>query len=293
VLVYRPFADTDTAQLEWVSRNGKDAAPVGPPGPYIGVDLAPDASVAAVTRSTERDVNIWLIDINRGSPSRLTSNVFAQTPRWSPRGDALAYAAIHDAPPMPVIRTLAGDEKRLVRVLSATNITSWSPDGRWVVAHATDVKTLGDVWLYATDGQAAPRAILRSAFDEREAAVSPNGKLVAFLSNDTETQEVYIATFPEPGRRLKVSTSGGAAPRWNGDGTELFFRSGDRMVVVAVPSQWNGDLPGVGAERTLFTLPPNVTAWTVAPDGQRFLLNRRVAEAVEPPAEVVVNWASR
>ena len=295
VLVYRPAADADMAQLEWVSRGGKDVQPIGQPGPYLGVDLSPDGNVAAVGHSTERDINIFFIDVLRGgSPSRFTSDIYAQTPRWSPHGDALAFAAIHDAPPMPVVRTLAGEEKRLARGLSSANVTSWSPDGRWVVADATDVKTLGDVWLYATDGQTPPRAILRSESNERAAAVSPvTGKLVAFMSEDRKTREVYIAAFPEPRRRQKVSTAGGTAPRWNGDGSELFFRSGDRIVVVDVPTQWDGDLPSVGAERTLFTLPPDVTAWTVTADGQRFLLNRRVAQAVEPPAEVVINWANR
>lgn len=162
-----------------------------------------------------------------------------------------------------------------------------------MVGQAVDVKTLSDVWLYPTDGKGNPKPFLRTTFDERAGAVSPNGTLMAFTSDDTGTTEVYIAAFPEPGRRLKVSTSSAGFPQWNGDGTELLFRVGQRIVSVAVPRQWTGELPAVGPERVLFTLPANVNAWTVSRDGQRFLINRRVAEAAEPRPEVVVNWASR
>jgi Tol biopolymer transport system component len=282
-----------TSQPTWIARNGTRQGTVGPPGPHDSFDLSPDGRTLATDRHAGRETSIWLIDVERGTSTRFTSDAYSATPRWSPQGDGLVFVSARDTPPNPFIRTLAGAERRLARLPRAAVIEDWTPDGKWVIGEFLDVKTGWDLWLFATSGDKAPEVFLQTPFGERCAVISPDGRSVAFTSDESGTNEVYVTSFPRPGRRVRVSTAGGESPRWNGDGTELFLQAGKKIMAVGVTPAVAGSVPGIGLPRELFTLPEGAGYWIAARDGQRFLVDIEVTKAVPPPVQVVVNWRTR
>ena len=293
VLVYQQEPDDGISQATWFARNGIRLGTVGPQGPHASLDLSPDGNTIAVGQSTERETSIWLIDVERGTSTRFTSDPYSATPKWSPMGDALAFVSARDTPPNPFVRTLAGVEHRLARIPQAVFLTSWSLDGQWVIGQIVDVKTQADLWLFATSGDKAPEVFLQTPFDERDAVISPDGRTVAFTSDESGTKEVYVTSFPKPGRRVRVSTAGGESPRWNGDGKELFFQTGKKIVAVGISAAATASVPGIGVPRELFAFPEGASYWIATRDGQRFLVDIEVTKATSPPVQVVVNWRAR
>jgi Tol biopolymer transport system component len=133
---------------------------------------------------------------------------------------------------------------------------------------------------------------LKTPFSEREADISPDNQWVAFRSDESGASETYVATFPEPGRRVRVSTDGGWSPRWGDDGTELFFGSKGKVMAASITVTGRGEKDiQVGVSRDLFALPDESSIWTPAKGGQRFLVGVQVTKAVPAPIQVVFNWS--
>ena len=169
--------------------------------------------------------------------------------------------------------------------------TSWSPDGRFILFGAGSGES-ADLWSLSLAGDRKPIPFMQTPYAEREGRFSPDGRWIAFVSNESGRAEVYVAPFPATGAKTRVSAGGGDAPRWRGDQRELFFRAPDNTIMAA-DVDGRGPAIKVGNIRPLFTTQP-VTgrgdAYDVSPDGQRFLVNTFVEEATSAPITLVVNW---
>jgi eukaryotic-like serine/threonine-protein kinase len=294
VLVYQPEGEPPMRQLVWVSRGGARLGPLGAPAPLFHTfAISPDGRTIAVSHDTEPETSIWLIDVARGTETRFTSGSYSADPVWGPKGGQLGFVSVRDTPPNPFVRTLGGAEQRLARVGEEVVLTSWAPDGKLVIGAMRNVTTGEDLFLFPTSGDKPPEPFLQTPFNEFDAQISPDGRVVAFTSNESGTNEVYLTSFPSAGRHLRVSASGGTTPRWRGDGRELYLQAGADIMAASVTPAPAGGFPDIGGPHTLFTLPADTDTWAVAPDGQRFLVATLVHPAVPAPVHVVVNWLGR
>ena len=137
------------------------------------------------------------------------------------------FAAARDTPPNLYVKRIgaAGDEERLFRNTLQSFPQSWSPDGRFIAYVTVDPKTAADIWLLPLAGDRKPTPLLQTRFTEQHARISPDGRWMAYSSNESGRQDVYVTRFPEPGGKWPVSTNGGGFPVWRRDGRELFYRA--------------------------------------------------------------------
>jgi Tol biopolymer transport system component len=208
-----------------------------------------------------------------------------ETPVWSPDGTLLAWMSGRRT---LTRRTAAADrpDESVRKLESPAHATDWSPDGRWIVVSESRPGTRADLWLIpAASGE--PRAYAQSPFNEIDGAVSPDGRWIAYASDESGRFEIYVDSFPTPGTRGRLSSGGGQDPRWNADGTELFFRRASEVHVVR-PSL--AAVPEAAASERLFDARADIRAYDVTPDGRRFLLNLPADEADRGDVSVVVNW---
>jgi Tol biopolymer transport system component len=286
----------DTTQLTWVDRTGRATGTVGAPGAYGHIALSSDGTRVALERSNPAD-GIWVVDIARGGTVRIASEVYTTSPVWSPDGDAILYAAARDTPPNLFVKRLSasGETERLVQTPIQHFPTHWSPDGRLAIYVVFDAKTRADLWMMPVFGDRTPTLILQTPANEYNARISPDGRWIAYESDESGRYEVYVTSFPRPGRRWLVSVNGGKEPVWGRDGRELYYLSdsGNRTLTAVPVSTSPSFEPGVPAplfESRAVRVPaggPGAT-YDVAGDG-RFLINTLV-ERSSAPLSVVLNW---
>ena len=292
----------------WVDRTGRET-PVDMGGPVgltplgnAGWALSPDGRRLAISLSGESGDAIWVKELPAGPLSRVTlDSAQAFRPRWLPGGRALSYIA--NSSDGLELRRVAADGTGRAELLARNprNLYegSVSPDGRWIVARtAGGVGRQGrDIIAFRVGDTTAVPLIANASFDEAAFALSPDGRWIAYESDETGRREVYVRPFPATdGGKWQASTSGGMAPVWARNGRELFFvDAARRMTAVSVAG---GSEPRFGERRALFTLSPDdylddntyYTPFDVGPDG-RFIMARRVrSEGEAPPLIVVENW---
>ena len=175
--------------------------------------------------------------------------------------------------------------------------TDWSRDGRFIIYHQTDPKTKWDVWVLPApgSGEAKPQPVVQTEANENAGTLSPDGRWLAYASDESGRYEVYVQSFPGGGGKRQVSTGGGNNPRWRRDGRELFYYAGDGKLMVAPAPR--GESFETGAAVSLFefraaTLQNYFAPFAVTDDGQRFLINAVVETEPNSPLTVVVNWAA-
>lgn len=302
-LVHR--GGTPDYQVEWRDRTGQVLGTVGEPGQYSHVSLSPDGTRAAVVRenrANRSDQDIWLLDLQRNTTTRLTSDPLPESiPAWSPDSRSLWFAVGHDSADIRM-RSLDGTERMVVRgtdldgvwvnpLLTTLHI---SADGRWLT-FSTDTRgpTRSDLWMLPLNGSAAPALLLRQEFDQIQPSVSPDRRWLAYVSNEAGANEVFVRALtdangtggiPTLGSPTLVSRDGGRSPRWRADSRELFYQTlGGAIMSVGV----SGD--SFTEPSQLFTAPGALFEWGVTPDGQRFLL-ALPADNSDLPFAVVLNW---
>jgi hypothetical protein len=260
VLTYRTGGLPDS-QLLWFDRSGKRLEALGDPARYLDVELSPDGKQVAVnvTDRARGTSDIWL-------------NEFAG--RWSPNGDRLVFGSNRGAQTGLHLKPSsgAGSEQVLLAAKNPLFPNSWSPDGRFLLYDAEDPKTTWDLWVVPLSGERKPQPFLKTGFQEEIGRFSPDGRWIAYRSNESGRFEVYVAAFPRSGGKWQVSTAGGGFPRWRHDGKEIFYVAADNKLMAA---EVNGQGAGfeVGAARPLFELQPGLGYfYDVARDGQRFLV---------------------
>jgi len=275
-------------QLVLVDRTGREE-PLGfPVQAYLFPRYSPDGRRVAVSVAGV-DTDLWVLDLGRlTSPTRVTfggDNRFY--PVWSHDGQWLTFT--NDAGGGNALIRAAADGSGLQDTLYVAQAlvrpTSWSRDGRVLVYHEVSEATGRDLW--ALEG-GVPREILATPFEERNAVLSPNGRWLAYESNRSGGGEIYVRPYPGPGPEITVSTGGGG-PTWARDGSELYYRSPDQFMAVAV--EYGTELE-VGVPVALFDDPylrsaPNAASYDVAPDG-RFLMLRDTERLASQEARLIL-----
>ncbi len=281
-------------QFRWVDRTGKPRGTVGEPAFSAFFHLSPDGRRVVVTRVNPIGSDLWILDVDRGVPSRLVSipgmNV---SPVWSPDSRTILFAS--DAPPNLFRKDASGTsgEQRLTQSPNPQFPMDWSRDGRFILYEEdTSPGNQRSLWvLPVAPGDAKPRPYLRAAFNESNGQFSPDSRWVAFQSDESGRYEVYIDTFPRPRGKVRISTGGGVLPEWGAGGRELFYVSPDSMLMSVSLKLGAGSLEP-SAPRALFRLlviDTDVSPYDAAPDGQRFLV-LETAEHATQPLTVIVNW---
>lgn len=286
--------------LTWFNRNGKTVGTVGAPGQYTNVTFSPDGTRLAVSLTHGQPANrdIWIIDTSTGTSSRFTmDSAVDATPIWSPDSTQIAFSSQRAGPYQIYVKpstfaATAPDGALLPKPDVASIATDWSADGRFV-AYTRNASTTGlDIWLVPLSGARVPFPVLDTRAAEDNAAFSPDGRWIAYQSNENGRDEVYVRSFQSPGDAVRVSMHGGTQPRWRGDGGELFFLAADGAVMSAAIRATADLTPG--EPRTI--VPATTTlvirhAYAVTKDGQRVLmpvLDRRNPSLIT----IVANWAT-
>ncbi|HSL21470.1 MAG TPA: protein kinase [Vicinamibacterales bacterium] len=303
LLVYRPRPRTE---LAWFDRAGRRLGALGSLSTdYLWFALSPDGTRAAVERGRPIEVgDIWLFDLARPSvPLRLSHQGTRQSdPVWSGDGRRLAYATMGAGRSGIQWRSIGdgGQQEHNIPLQAPAWPTDWTADGRYLVVATPAFGTSGssmDVALIPADGGGTLQPLIATGANEAQARLSPDGRWIAYTSDESGRPEVYVQRFPEPGERIGVSAGGGAQPVWRRDGRELFYVDLDRRLM-SVPMETGARITA-GKPRLLFELPSygfeifygvrNV--YDVAPDGERFLVlarNERDASSLT----VVTNFTS-
>jgi Tol biopolymer transport system component len=301
VLAYRT-ADTDS-QLTWYDRQGNVSGRASEPGGFRGVALSPNGTRAVASRTNPQDTakaDLWLFDLSRGStPTRLTLGAgIAEFPVWSPDGKHIVFT-FGNSQLRQRLASGEGEEMELLRSNSAGLIrpTGWSPDGRFLLySGASGTGSLDLGVLPSNDSKPVP--FMETGFNEDEGRFSPNGRWVAYVSNQSGVSEVYAREFSTDfssgsaatGGSVLVSRGGGTEPRWRGDGRELFYLAPNgKMMAVDVIA---GQEFEVGTPTPLFQMPAGAIVGDVSADGKRLLLVSPVGPSASVPFTVVVNWTA-
>jgi eukaryotic-like serine/threonine-protein kinase len=295
VLAYQRGSRGDVSQLVWVDRTGQQLEALSDRGDYGDVTLSPDGRRAAVTLLDEAGSNrdVWLLDVPRRLRTRFTfDSAEENSPVWSPDGRVVFSSQRKGFPDVYQKSSRGGDiEDVLLAETGAEYPLSWSRDGRFLLYGLGSSPADTDLWVLPLFGDRKPFPFIQTSFFEFAAAFSPDSRWVAYASNESGRNEIYVVPFPGPGGKWQVSTAGGNWPRWRRDGREIFYMAPDnRLMVAAVEGQRSGFQ--VSAVRPLFETRARInqrSMYDVTPDGQRFLINTIVEQTVQP-ITLVVNW---
>ena len=285
-------------QLSWYDREGKVMGTVGEPVGYGNLELSPDGTrLAGVRSSAAADTgNIWLLDLSRGGAStRFTfGSLIDINPVWSPDGSRIIFSSNREGPFNLYQKPANGvkDEEVLLKSSEHKFPTSWSRDGRFLLYTVVHPKTKGDLWVLPLENGTKPLPFLSTEFDELQARFSPDGQWVAYTSDESGQDEVYVRSFSmnsagtavEAGGKWQISNGFGSYPHWRGDGRELYYRSRDGGIMAVEIATHPAFRAGPPKSLGIFTS----QSWDSAADGSRFLI---LATKEGPRSNtVVLNW---
>ncbi len=297
-LVYLSSASraTDETSVVMVDRKGTEKPLSAPSRPYANIRLSPDGSQLAA-RVAATNVDVWSYSLKRGSLSRLTFQPDEdENPVWMPDGRRIVYSATRENGQRALMRKNAdgsGEEEVLWQGGTHTHTTSVSPDQRWLLYADYDGTTRGDMWVLPLEGERKPQPFLKTPFNEYDGRFSPNGNWVAYTSDESGKNQVYVQAFPGPGGKWQVSSEGGDSPVWAPNGKELFFRNGSRFMVVSIATvpTFSAASPRLLFEGPYAVNPRREAQYDVFPDGQNFaMLKGPIAAVGAGQYFVVTNW---
>ena len=302
-LIYSSANTEIDRQLCWYDRQGKQLSKLGQPEYASAPQLSLDGKRLALRLLTQPVGNfeIWVYDLARGLQARTSfSGLTVFGPVWSP--DGLELAISHSSPQASGARMYllqadgTGKEEPLEppSFESLANYpSSWSPSGHLLLFDHQDKSGKISMWVLHLNGDRKPYTFLETPFNAQMGAFSPDGHWVAYVSNDSGKNEIYVVPFPNPGARVRVSIQGGSQPRWRRDGRELYYLSPEAKIMAAELATGMGDLR-VGAVRPLFPL-SGLTGvpgflYDVSADGQKFIAVQELEHTSTVPLTVVANW---
>ena len=293
-------------QLVWFDRAGRQSGAIDVPT-KVGVGqspmLSPDGKRLVVRRTTDSTgtdsnpgagSNLWVVDLEKGTGLRITST-FSQMPVWSPDGKNI----LHNNGNNIAVKAANGSGDAEILLQRTAFPASWSPDGRFILFTERGVKTRMDLWALPMFGERREYQLLNSPFEELHPQLSPDGRWLAYSSDETGSYEIYVQSFSSDGKlgadKRRVSTTGGKLPVWRRDADELFFIASDGQMM-ASSVKIGGAKFGFDAPKPLFktrTLDLEGSIYheyDVSPDGQRFLIGTLIGDTKAAPPTVILNW---
>jgi Tol biopolymer transport system component len=294
VLAYRPVTQNE---LIWFDRNGRRIGVIGEPGHYADPGLSVDERRVAVGRRdpVTGQSDVWVIDLERQLPSKLTfGDASTGMPLWSPDGSRMVYRS--GASLVMKAANGTGPEERLAERL--TNFDSpldWSTDGRAVLFRSFDSTSETDLWLLKIDGERGRTPLPpTSSRWSVQARISPDGRWLAYASNERGRYEVYVRPFPSGDGKWLITPGGGSEPSWRRDGKELFYLAPDGALtavpITTIPTFQAGAPQRLFATRMSTLVNTSITRnqYVASADGQRFLVNQPIGPAAS--IVVVIDW---
>lgn len=295
-LAYQTGSSGSDVRLVWRDREGKALGTLGEAAPQRNPRISPDGrSVAVHMPDPGSGANdLWIWDVRRGLRSRFTFDPAAdQGPLWSPDGEMLAFSSGREGSFNAIWTAPVGGTEPPRRVAAGPRSLvpqAWSPDGERIVATAFGGSSPVDLVVVPAAG-GDPEPLVAAEFAESNAALSPDGRWLAYQSNETGRDEVYVTSFPVPGRKWQVSQGEGLMPAWRGDGREVYYR--DERGLWAAEVDGTKAVLEVGVVRRLFDLPGSFAPtrqYDVTPDGQRFLVGEPIDATNASPVTLVLGW---
>jgi Tol biopolymer transport system component len=297
-----PYPGGTPATLRWFTEMGASAPVVETPARYVGLALAPDARRLAVSR---RNVNggadVWVRDLSGSTETQLTFEGVAFAPRWSADGSRLVFTSPRNLPPRLLIKSLQRptDDVELGGSRLPAFASSWSGDGARIVTVRIDPATRDDLYIdYLQDGR-VERLPMNTPANEYQAVVSPDDRWLAYVTDESGRDEVWVSSFPSGQVRRQVSIDGGTSPQWTERGRELAYLSERKWLTIRSFAGTDHDI-ALGKPRELFdagafveTTPlvtPTANAYAAAVDSRRFLAAVRANDLAVPPIQLIVNW---
>ncbi len=307
LVAYRTGAGSVRRQLTWFDRTGKPRGALGDPDESLMYpSLSPDGQRAVVSRAVQGHENIWLLDGTR--TSRLTFDPTADlVPVWSPDGRSIAFASSRSGT-YDLYRQAVDGSGTAALLVASPQIkvpSDWSRDGRFLLYYSIDPQTQADLWVLPMTGDQKPWIFLKTPFDEAYGQFSPDGRFVAYVSDESGRYEIYIRPFTPPGEarnpaggQWQISTNGGIQPRWSADGRELYYLDpAGRLMAVSITV--TGATVAPGTPVPLFPTKilggggdnaADFPEYAVARDG-RFLINTVLDEnRSTAPIRLILNW---
>ncbi len=302
-LVYVPGGESEggPSRLVGVTREGAVEPMRAPPHQYRAPRLSSDGGRVAVT-ITNPSTDIWVYYIARNTLTRLTFEGINQQPQWTPDGKRVTWRSERERVLGNLFWKLAdgtGAVERLTTSEFRQNPGSWSPDGQFLAFHQQPSvgpsPTNRDIWILPLEGERKPQSILQTQFNELAPVFSPDGRWLAYVSDESGRNEIYVRSFPkvEEGK-WQISTDGGVEPRWVANGRELFYRNenGDQMMAVNITTEptFRPGTPRLLFEGVYTRSQGGSAFYDVTPDGQRFVMVQAQQGAAQAQINVVQNW---
>ena len=264
------------------------------PGPYQVGSLSPDDRQAAMQRfESANQTDLWTVDLERGVATRLTYETGNSTgPIWSPDGSRIAYMWENRGPQVVKIKPVASGptETYLAADPAFKQINDWTRDGKYIVYGRQDPATRWDIWLMPMEGDHTPRPYLTTPFSEEGASVSPDGRWLAYMSDESGSPEVYVQSFPVPGNKYQVTNRGGVLSGWSSDGTQLVYRLRANLAEALGAEVLPGPTFRLGPPHSFAHAPEALRGAVEAHKGGHLLVT--LATGKDPPPTIVVlqNW---
>jgi serine/threonine protein kinase len=287
----------------WFDASGNVIGSFDQPGDYREMRISPDGKRAAVSRFLTQQEDIWILDLVRGSSTRLTfEGSREQNPVWSPDGTQIAFSSDRGGKAELYSKAANGSGSETLLFSSKDNKRpdDWSPDGQFLLFTTFNTLLRGDILALPLNGDRKPFPIVQTQFNEDQARFSPDGKWIAYSSNQSGRSEVYVKRFARDSRNGSaqeegetiVSKNGATQPWWRRDGKALFYLAQDGSVMEAPVAGGTKFEPGI--PRLVFRAPPSTVfrfMGNVSPDGKRFLfLAPPVLRTTPAPFTIVLNW---
>jgi eukaryotic-like serine/threonine-protein kinase len=285
------------SQFFWFDRNGNSLGPLGPPGPWAEVDLSPDERSIVVSgfSTSMTGSDIWQIDLQRGTTTRLTSGpTFKVTPIWAGDGSHFAHSSFPEGAVYE--SALDGSEKKKLFQMpdKFPVLRQWNSNERFILADLMDLKTMKtDLFIIPLLGNRKSHAFQKSDFYNECPQLSPDGHWLSYVSDESGLFEVYVQSYPASSAKRRISTNGGRSPAWRKDGKELFYVAPDNRIMsvdIKTEPEFEASLPKVLFRTRMPALTEARNHYVVTSDGQRFLVNTISEESTSAPISVLVNW---
>lgn len=283
------------SRLTWLDREGKEVGQLGQPSVVQGVRISPESRRVVMDIADRRTgtSDIWLFELSRGVSTRLHfDSVDEILPAWSPDGSKLIYRSDRQGAPDAYEMTIGapGSEKPVLKAPGLQQPEDLSRDGRYLMYLNQLGTTIWSIWLLPLQGDPKPIEWHRTEFNETSPRFSPDGRWIAYESDESGEAEVYAALTEGAGEKRRISPAGGKRPRWRRDGKELYYIA-PGGVLMALPVALGPPLD-VGTPVPLFRGDPEIENYDVTPDGSRFLVSTPTQKVRESPIRVIVNWTA-